>query len=171
MHTCDRWHMHPRVPGSTFALCLLPFAWHGLDDVGVACSAQQARSSQPGHAGGIQACAIMVPAHVLSTMLTRVGDGQYTDAEVLAAGSAQVHVVCAVKASEFQWCSCACESMHHPSRQAHSSYNASHVCAHAPLTAAVVVHARFGEHGVVLDLRLPHGRAIVAHNNQLGYST
>lgn len=36
------------------------------------------------------------------------------------------------------------------------------------LTAGVVVHAGLREHGVVLNLRLPNGRAVVADDDQLG---
>jgi len=36
------------------------------------------------------------------------------------------------------------------------------------LTARVVVHARLGEHGVVLDLRAAHGGAVGAHDDELG---
>lgn len=36
------------------------------------------------------------------------------------------------------------------------------------VVAAVVVHAGLGKHGVVLQLRLPHGGDVVGHNEQLG---
>lgn len=38
------------------------------------------------------------------------------------------------------------------------------------LTAAVVVHAGLGKHGVVLHLRLAHGGAVVADDHQLDCS-
>lgn len=39
------------------------------------------------------------------------------------------------------------------------------------LTSCVVVHARLGKHGVVLDLRLLDRRGVVADDDQLGCST
>ena len=39
------------------------------------------------------------------------------------------------------------------------------------LTAAVVVHASLGKHGVVLNLSLPDGGAVAADDDQLGCSS
>ena len=41
----------------------------------------------------------------------------------------------------------------------------------AELTAGVVVHAGLGQHGVVLDLGLADGRAVVGDDDELGCRT
>ena len=49
--------------------------------------------------------------------------------------------------------------------QTNNGWDGFHIS--STLTAAVVVNAGFGKHGVVLDLRLAHGRAVVRDDHEL----